>query len=332
MTFNIADPWFFALLLLLPFILAHYLRQGSKQTATVKFSRVGTIKKLPAPFLAQFRIVPLVLRIIALALIVAALARFQFGLKSQERITQGTDIIICLDTSPSMKALDFKPKSRIMVAKEVVNSFIRGRSYDRLGMVVFAGASVTVCPLTTDYQALLGLLDNVDEGYTKTDGTAIGDAIVTSVNRLKGSRAKSKVIILVTDGRSNVGMIDPISAAKLAKTMGIKIYTIGVGGKGPAPYPVEDPILGTQYVLLPEDLDEETLTEIAKITGGIFKRATDQESLKEIFAIIDKLEKTEIKTKVNVDYRELYQWFLLPALMIILLEMVLRGTVFRKIP
>jgi len=332
MTFNIANPWFLLLLILLPLILVHYLRQGSKQTATVRFSRVDTIKKLSTSFLPQFRIVPLIIRIMALALLILALARFQFGLKSQERITQGTDIVICLDTSPSMKALDFKPKSRIMVAKEVVQNFIKGRSFDRIAMVVFAGASVTVCPLTTDYQALLGLLDRVDEGYTKTDGTAIGDAIATSLNRLKRSNAKSKIIILVTDGRSNVGMIDPVSAAKLAKTLGIKIYTIGVAGKGPAPYPIDDPILGTQYVLLPEDLDEETLSEIAKTTGGIFKRATDQESLKEIFANIDKLEKIEIKTKVHVDYRELYPWFLWPGLLLLILEMFLRGTVFRKIP
>lgn len=329
---HIANPWFLLLLILLPLILVHYLRRGSKQTAAVKFSRIGTMKKLSTPFMPQFRTVPLIVRILVLALLILALSRFQFGIKSQERITQGTDIVICLDTSPSMKALDFKPKNRITVAKEVVQSFIKGRSFDRIAMVVFAGASITVCPLTTDYQALLGLLGKVDEGYTKTDGTAIGDAIATSLNRLKRSNARSRIIILVTDGRSNVGMIDPVSAAKLAKTLGIKIYTIGVAGKGPAPYPIDDPILGTQYVLLPEDLDEETLSEIAKTTGGIFKRATDQESLKEIFANIDRLEKTDIKTKVHVDYRELYPWFLWPALALLILEMLLRGTVFRKIP
>ncbi len=332
MIFIMANPWFLLLLIFLPLILIYYLRRGSKQTATVRFSRVETMKKLSAPFLAKFRIVPMIMRIMVLTLLILALAKFQFGLRSQERITQGTDIVICLDTSPSMKALDFKPKSRIMVAKEVVHNFIRGRSFDRIAMVVFAGSSVTVCPLTTDYPALLGLLEKVDEGYTKTDGTAIGDAIATSLNRLRGSNAKSRIIILVTDGRSNVGMIDPISAAKLARTLGIKIYTIGVGGKGPAPYPIEDPILGTQYVLLPEDLDEETLTEIAKITGGIFKRATDQESLKEIFAIVDKMEKTEIRTKVHVDYRELYPLFLWPCVVLLILEMLIRATVFRKIP
>lgn len=329
---NIANP-FFLLLLVLPFIGFYlYTKKGKEMSAGVRFSQLGTVRKIFSSNLTRMRSLPIMLRLAVLILLILGLSRFQLGLKSKEISSQGTDIILCLDTSPSMKALDFKPKNRITVAKEVVREFIHGRKSDRIGMVVFAGKSVTACPLTSDYNSLLQFLDSINEGVTKTDGTAIGDALATSINRLKGSSAKSKIIILVTDGRSNIGMIDPLSSAKLAKSLGIKIYTIGVGKKGPAPYPVEDPVFGTRYVLLQEDLDEDTLSKIADLTSGIYERATDPESLSNIFRIIDKMEKTEFKTKIHVDYRELYPFFLWPALILFVLEIIISGTVLRKIP
>ncbi|MDQ7822917.1 MAG: VWA domain-containing protein [Candidatus Eremiobacteraeota bacterium] len=329
---HIANPLYLILLIVPLFLLLFLLKWGSKRSARVRFSMVKTARKSASPLAAKLRHIPMVLRVVTLTLLILALTRVQFGQKSEERTSLGTDIIICLDTSPSMKALDFKPKNRITVAKEVVQDFIRGRRDDRLGMVVFAGASVTVCPLTTDYGSLLQFLNEVDEGITKTDGTAIGDALATSVNRLKNSTAKSKIIILVTDGRSNVGMLDPLSAAKLAKSMGIKIYAIGVGKKGPAPFPVEDRIFGTRYVMLQEDLDEETLTKIATITGGTFERATDEASLSRIFKTIDSMEKTVTRTRVNIDYRELYQYLLWPALALLLVEIITSQGILRKIP
>jgi Ca-activated chloride channel homolog len=327
---NIANPLFLSLLAVPMILMILYLRWGKDRENAILFSQGDIVKKLASPFIEQLRMVPVFLRIIAITLVVLALARFQWGLRNEEFITKGTDIIICLDTSPSMKALDFDPRDRITVAREVVKDFISGRSTDRIGMVVFAGSSVTICPLTSDYQALQQLLGKVQEGITRTDGTAIGDALATSINRLKTSKAESKLIILVTDGRNNVGSIDPLSAAKLAKAMGIKIYAIGVGKKGRSRIPTGNPFM--PYAPIDEDLNEDELRQIASLTGGEYRRATDPESLKEIFAMIDRMEKTEFTKKVQIDYKELYPLFLWPAFLIFALEIILTGTVLRKIP
>lgn len=328
--FTIGSPWLLFLILLPLFLLYYYRRWGRSRITAVSFPEVAVTRKAMSHPIEYLRYVPVLLRIAVMTCLIMAMVRFQYGTVNRETTFQGTDIIVCLDTSPSMRALDFRPKNRITVAKEVVRNFISGRSHDRIGMVVFAGMNFTVCPLTSDYQALLSLLDQVDEGITKSDGTAIGDAIATSINRLKESKAKSKIIILVTDGRSNTGMIDPISAAKLAKTLGIKIYTIGVGKEGPAPMP--DPLTGAITGYIYDDLNEESLREIALLTSGRYKRATDQESMDAIFKMIDNLEKTEFKTTVHVDYREFYSYFLWCALVLLAAEIILGGTVLRRIP
>ena len=328
--FTIGSPWMLPLLLLPILYLYYYLKWGRQKVSTVSFPEVSLVKKAQNHRIDYLRIIPALLRIAIITLVILGLIRFQHGTVNRETVFRGTDIIICLDTSPSMRALDFRPKNRITVAKEVVQDFIRGRMHDRIGMVVFAGSNVTVCPLTSDYSALLWYLDQVHEGITQTDGTAIGDALATSINRLKGSNARSKIIILVTDGRSNMGMIDPLSAAKLAKTLGVKIYAIGVGKKGPAPMP--DPLTGMITGYIYDDLNEESLQEIARTTSGIYERATDQESLTTIFKKIDKLEKTEYKTKIHVDYREFYPWFLWSALVVLIFQIILEGTVYRRIP
>jgi Ca-activated chloride channel family protein len=275
--------------------------------------------------------IPLVLRALAVTFFVLALARPQSGRHSQEILTEGIDIILCLDISGSMKAEDFKPKNRLHVAKEAAAQFIAGRGNDRMGMVVFAGQSFTQCPLTLDQGILLDFLERIQIGMIE-DGTAIGMALGTSINRLRDSSAKSKVIILLTDGINNRGQIDPITAARMAAALDIKIYTIGAGKRDHAPYPVDDPIFGRRYVQMPVEIDEEILKEIADITGGQYFRATAAEKLSQIYAQIDQMEKTQVKTREYVEYSEKYHYALMPALLLLLVEVALVHTRWRKIP
>jgi len=234
-----------------------------------------------------------------------------------------------------MLAEDFhlknKRRNRLYVSKEVVKDFIEWRENDRIGMVVFAGQAYTQCPLTLDYDVLLQFLEKVEIGMVE-DGTAIGSAIGVCVNRLKTSKAKSKVVILLTDGRNNAGGIDPLTAAELAKTFGTKIYTVGAGTKGLAPYPVKNLFGLKTYRSIQIDIDEEGLTEIAKITGGRYFRATDTASLKEVYRQIDSLEKTKMEEAKYTEYSELFTYLLIPAFGILLLEVVLANTRFRRIP
>jgi len=275
-----------------------------------------------------------VLRCLAIALFVIALARPQSGTKASEVLTEGIDIVLCLDTSGSMQALDFKweneRQNRLQVVKKVVSDFIKGRKNDRIGMVVFGEEAFTQCPLTLDYGVLLSFLDQVKIGMAG-DSTAIGSALGTCVKRLKELKSKSKVVILLTDGRNNAGRVSPETAAKIAKTFNIKTYTIGVGTEGEVPFLV-DTIFGKKYVYQRVDLDEDTLKEIANITGGKYFKATNTKALEEIYNQIDKLEKTKVEVKEYMEYEELFGWFLLPALACILLEIVLANTRFRKIP
>jgi Ca-activated chloride channel family protein len=263
-----------------------------------------------------------------------ALARPQRGNKTIEHITEGISIILCLDTSGSMRALDFemgwKKNDRLMVVKEVVKDFIKARSNDRVGMVVFGENAFTQTPLTLDYGALLSFLDWVEIGMAG-DSTAIGSAVAMSVKRLKDVPAESKAIVLLTDGRNNAGRISPSTAADIAKTMGIKVHTIGVGGDKPVPFSV-DTVFGKKYKYKRVELDEDTLKEIAEKTGGKYFRAADTKGLKEIYKTIDTMEKTEIKVKEYTEYNELFNWFLLPGLFLIIAEVVLVNTRFRKIP
>ena len=274
------------------------------------------------------------LRCLAVTLFVVALARPQSGTKASEVLTEGIDIILCLDTSGSMQALDFKwrneRQNRLQVVKRVVSDFIRGRKNDRIGMVVFGEEAFTQCPLTLDYGVLLNFLDQVEIGIAG-DSTAIGSALGTCVNRLKELKSKSKVVILLTDGRNNAGRVSPETAAEIAKTFHIKTYTIGVGTEGEVPFLV-DTIFGKKYVYQRVDLDEDTLKGIARITGGKYFKATNTRALEEIYKQIDTLEKTKVEVKEYMEYQELFVWFLFPGLACILLEVILGNTRFRKIP
>jgi len=274
---------------------------------------------------------PMMLRMLAIFIFIIAMARPQAGQKEEEIITEGIDIILTLDTSSSMKAEDFKPQNRLGAAKEVIEEFIKSRKNDRIGLVVFARYSFTQCPLTLDYGTLLDLTEKIDIGIIE-DGTAIGMAIANSVNRIRDSQAKSKIIILLTDGINNAGKIDPFTAAKTAKALGIKIYAIGAGKPGVALYPVEDPIFGKRYMQMETEIDEELLRQIADETGGMYFRAKDEKGLRDIYETIGKLEKARIETKEYADYTEIVGGFLLLGIIIFLVETVLTNTVFRKIP
>lgn len=239
----------------------------------------------------------------ALALAVVALARPQAGSRSVQITSEGIDIVLAIDASGSMKAEDFKPNNRLYVARNVAAQFVDGREGDRIGLVVFSGEAYTQCPLTLDYGVLKQLIEAIDFGL-QPDGTAVGMAIANSINRLRKSQAKSKVVILLTDGRNNSGEIDPITAAEAARALRIKIYTIGVGVEGEADYPVDDPLFGKRYVRMPSDVDDETLKKIAERTGGLYFRATSTEALRQIYARIDELEKTKVETREYIDYAD----------------------------
>lgn len=326
-----ANTYFFILLLVIPLIIYRYFYVKRVKVGSIRFSDLGTVKRLRRSFSLRLRHSLIFLRVLVIALLVLAMARPQAGEKDEEILTEGVDIILAIDVSSSMKAEDFKPKNRLHVAKQVVAEFIRGRKNDRLGMVVFAAKSFTQCPLTLDYGIILNFLDQVEIGIIE-DGTAIGMAIATCINRLRDSDAKSKVVILLTDGINNRGEIDPITAAKTAQAMDVKIYTIGAGKRGSALYPVDDPIFGRRYVRMPVEIDEETLQEIARLTDAKYYRATDGQALAQIYKEIGEMEKTEIKTKEYVRYTELFWFFLLPAIALLGCEIVLANTRFRKIP
>lgn len=263
----------------------------------------------------------------AIALVILALARPQFKNTTVERHAEGIDIVLVLDISTSMRAEDLKP-NRFEAAREVAKTFISNRRSDRIGLVVFAGNSYTVVPPTLDYELIKKLLAEVEMGVIK-DGTAIGMGIATAVNRLKESKAESKVIILLTDGQNNAGKIDPVTAADLAQTFGIKIYTIGVGTKGMAPYPVTSPVFGTRYQQVEVNIDEEMLTQIAQMTGGRYFRATDNEALQKIYDRIDELETTKIEEIIYTETKDVYLRFLLPALALLIGAVVCDKMLFR---
>jgi len=273
----------------------------------------------------------LALRLIVLALLVMGAARPQTGRSTYKTHAEGVDIMLVLDASGSMQAQDFKPKNRLHVAKEVVKEFVAKRQHDRIGLVAFAAQAVTQCPLTLDYTMLEKLIDEVDIGMLD-DGTAIGVALATAANRLKNSEAKSRIVILLTDGQNNAGAVDPPTAARVAASLDIKVYTIGVGTRGQAPMPVDDPVFGRRLVSVQVDLDEETLQEIAGITGGHYFRATDRDELEKIYETIDEMEKTKIEAETYVSYTERFAWFVLPALGLIVLELALGQTALRELP
>ncbi len=323
-------PLAFALLLLVPLLAWDYFRRHQKRRASIRFPSLAVVKKLPHSKAYRFRHSLTVFRLLAIALLIIALARPQQGETLEEVTTQGVDISLVLDVSSSMKTMDLRP-NRLISAKKVIENFIAGRKHDRIGLVVFAGHSYTQCPLTLDYSVLIQLLRRVDFGHVE-DGTAIGTAILNGVNRLRSSTAKSKVIVLLTDGQNNAGEVDPVTASRAAQALGIKVYTIGVGKDGDQPIEVDDPVFGKRIVAMHSDVDMPMLQQIATLTGGKCYRAQDSKALQDIYETIDKLEKTEIKTNSYSRYRELFMPLAFVALLFLMLESILAQTRFRKAP
>ncbi len=329
--FRFANPEFLFLLLIIPLMIYWYLKRNHKSQSTLRYSDIGLIKEVGGSRRKRLRHILFILRVAIITLLIIAFARPQAGSREEEMITEGIDIVLSMDISSSMLAEDFQPKNRLEAAKLVAADFIKGRSNDRIGMVVFAGQSFTQCPLTLDYGIVLRFLEEIHIGQIE-DGTAIGMALGTCVNRLRDSKAKSKVVILLTDGQNNRGELDPITAARIAKTYKIRVYTIGAGSRGEALYPVDDPLFGRRYVRMPVNIDEDLLQRIANITGGKYFRATDKTSLEKIYQEISDMEQTKIEVKQYTRYRELFVNYLVVALLLLAAEIVLANTVFRKIP
>ena len=309
----------------------YYAGRRRRRSAAVKYSDVRIVSRAARSHRRRYRIILPVLRIAAIALFFVAFARPRLGTEVRQINSKGVDIMLALDISSSMQAEDFKPHNRLFVAKEEIKKFVSKRVNDRIGLVVFSRHSFTQCPLTVDYGVLLRFVDQVDFGAIE-DGTAIGMAIANCVNRLRESDAKSKIIILLTDGENNAGEIDPITAAGLAAAFNIKIYTIGAGRPGNAMYPVDDPLFGKRYVYQPTKINEESLKEIAKVTNGRYFRARSEKELEQTYTEIDQMEKTEIQVSASIQYRELFHYFTVAGLILLALEVILANSVFRKLP
>lgn len=324
-----AYPWVLYFLLIIPFVIVWYWLRGMKIQSSVKYSSLKIFKDVPFTIREKLRHIPFALRLIAIGLLIVALARPQSFSSGENVTTEGIDIAMVLDISGSMLAEDFKP-NRLEAAKDVIDNFIQGRTSDRIGLVIFSREAFTQCPLTIDYSVLRNLLHDIRTGMIE-DGTAIGNGIANGVNRLKESNAKSRIIILLTDGVNNAGEVDPRSAAEIAKAFGIRIYTIGVGTRGEAPYPVQTPF-GTRYQMVPVEIDETLLKEIAGITGGEYFRATNNRALEEIYEKIDKMEKTKIEITSYKNASEKYHSWLWGGLLLLLVELGLSRTILRKLP
>lgn len=320
--------YLYLLLLIIPLSVWYVLRL-SKTQASFKLASTSAFGGIKSDFRVYMRHLPFVLRMISVALIIVIIARPQSVNSWEETETQGIDIVLALDVSGSMLAQDLQP-DRLQAAKKVASEFIADRPNDNIGLVIFAGESFTQCPLTTDHKILLNLLNEVEYEMIE-DGTAIGLGLATSVNRLKDSQSESRVVILLTDGTNNRGQIAPLTAADLARSYGIRVYTVGVGTKGMAPTPVNTPY-GVRMQNMPVDIDEKTLTEIAAMTGGQYFRAQDTEGLRQVYDEIDEMEKYLISVQNVTRRKELFLPFALAALGLILLELLLRRTWLRSVP
>jgi Ca-activated chloride channel family protein len=326
--FRFAEPHaLWLLLLIVPLV---YLSRR-RRDRSVAFSSLHLVASAGLEASLWKRHGKLVLRTVILLLLVIAIARPQTGRSESKIKSEGVDIVLLLDTSSSMQAQDFKPKNRLHVAKQVIQDFISKRGADRIGLVVFAAQSITQCPLTLDHDILQDLVERVEFGMLE-DGTAIGSALATACNRLKDSEAKSRIVVLLTDGRNNMGVIAPSTAAEVAKSLGIKVYTVGVGTRGSAPMPVQDPLFGRRLVTMEMQLDEETLQQIADVTEGAYFRATDMEELMEIYNRIDELERTEIEMSTFVNYTDRFLFLALPALALLVVQLVASELWLREIP
>src|SRR6056297_130987 len=324
-----ANPNLLYLLLLIIPVIVWYIFKHQKISASIQLSTLKGIGTKHFTYKHILRHVMFAFRMVAFALLIIALARPQSTLNWKNEKTEGIDIVLALDISSSMLARDFEP-DRLEAAKDLAIQFINGRKNDRIGLVVFSGESFTQCPLTTDHNVLINLFRDIESGIIE-DGTAIGMGLATAVNRLKDSKSPGKVIILLTDGVNNAGTIAPITAAELAQTFGIKVYTIGVGSMGQAPYPVNTPY-GVQLRNMPVEIDEELLENIAHSTGGKYFRATNNDKLQQIYEEIDQMEKIEIEVKEYSRKKEEFLLFVLIASALLLVEIVLRNTVLRQIP
>ena len=327
---NIAfgQPQFFYLLILIPVIISWKIVKGKNQQAAINVSSIGGLQNTSS-WKTSFKFIPFILRLLTLTCIIFALARPQTRNDEQLAEGEGVDIILCIDVSGSMTAQDFTP-NRMEAAKKVAEDFVDQRKTDRIGIVIFSGESFTQCPLTTDHEVLKSQIEQIRNGLLE-DGTAIGSGLATSVDRLRTSKAKSKVVILLTDGINNGGLIDPATAKEIAKRFAIKVYTIGVGTDGFAPTPVSTPmgiVMQNQKV----DIDEKLLTNIAAETGGRYFRAKDNASLRNIYNDIDKLEKSKVQITSFHRFAEKFYPFVFAALFFLFLEVLLKFTVFKKFP
>jgi Ca-activated chloride channel family protein len=322
-------PWVLFFLLIIPILTLIYFYRIRKKQTSIKISDSKIFEESGSSLRVKIFHLPFALKMLSLLLLIIALARPQSFSSGTNVNTEGIDIAIVLDISGSMLAEDFKP-NRLEAAKKITDKFIEGRVSDRIGLVIFSRVAFTQCPLTIDYSVLRNLLKDIKSGMLD-DGTAIGNAIANGVNRLKNSDAKSKVIILLTDGVNNAGEIDPLSASEIAKAYRVRIYSIGVGTRGEAPYPVQTPF-GTRYQMVPVEIDEPLLKRISENTGGKYFRATNNKALEEIYQTIDKMEKSKVEITSYRTAAELYSKLMLPALILFLLDFLLGKTIFRKLP
>lgn len=322
------NGWFLWFLLIIPFLLAYYIYRQGKSHAAIKLSTASFLQGGRKTFRHWLRHLLFAMRLAVIALVIIVIARPQNVDKWQSSTTEGIDIVMALDISGSMLARDFSP-DRLEASKNVATEFISGRPYDRIGLTVFSGESFTECPLTTDHAVLINLLREVKSGIIE-DGTAIGVGLATAINRIKDSDAISKVIILLTDGVNNRGSIDPVTAAEIAKTFGIRVYTIGVGSMGYADYPVQTPF-GIQYQKMQVEIDEALLRKIADLTGGQYFRAVDNTSLEKVYNEIDKLEKSKIETREHSKREEVFMPWALAAAILLSLELLLRYLFMRNL-
>jgi Ca-activated chloride channel family protein len=325
-----ANPGFFYLFIVIGLMLVWYVLSGRKATATISVSGFEGFSEKSAGWKVYLRHLLFAFRILALSFIIVALARPQSTNRWEKISTEGIDIVMAMDISGSMRAMDFKP-NRLEAAKEMGAEFVNSRPDDRFGLVVFAGESFTQCPLTTDKAVVSNFMNELDFGMVE-DGTAIGMGLATAVNRLKDSKTESKVIILLTDGVNNQGEIGPLTAAELASTYGIRVYTIGIGSMGQAPYPVQDVFGRTVVQKMQVEIDEDVLKKIAITTSGKYFRATDNNKLREIYSEIDSMEKTQLDVKQFSKRKDEYFPLLLLSILFIGLEVILRYTLFRTIP
>lgn len=327
-TIDFANPEFFWLGLLLPLMIAWYIIKNNSRQAAFKVSSIKNFKGMSS-WKNIFRHTPFILRLLALACIIIALARPQTSAEEQQAEGEGVDIILCIDVSGSMTAQDFTP-NRMEAAKKVAEDFVSKRLTDRIGIVIFSGESFTQCPLTTDKAVLQSAIENIRNGLLE-DGTAIGDGLSTSVDRLRSSKSKSKIVILLTDGENNGGLIGPTNAKEIAKAFGVKVYAIGVGTEGYAPFPIKTD-LGVIIQQQKVTIDEKLLKQISGETGGKYFRAKDNKSLESIYQEIDRLEKSKVEISKLTRYTEKFFPFIMIALALLLLEFLLRFTIFKKFP